>query len=192
MTQTEALYIVVWFHRKPSLKALLTTRCQPSVDFRGLCGKLSTYSSWYPRRSDTLYLGVFLDRTLTPSILPLGAGKTEFCRSVIRSLGYNGRVKSPTFTLVEPYTLSTFTLYHFDFYRFSSEEELREAGFEELIDSDAVVLVEWPERAQSALPEPDLWLRLAAGDEPESRRLETHAGTARGRACLRAMRAVAG
>ena len=77
MTQTEALYIVVWFHRKPSLKALLTTRCQPSVDFRGLCGKLSTYSSWYPRRSDTLYLGVFLDRTLTPSILPLGAGKTD-------------------------------------------------------------------------------------------------------------------
>ncbi|MEZ5651816.1 MAG: tRNA (adenosine(37)-N6)-threonylcarbamoyltransferase complex ATPase subunit type 1 TsaE [Burkholderiaceae bacterium] len=122
----------------------------------------------------------------------LGAGKTEFCRWLIRSLGYNGRVKSPTFTLMEPYTLSSFTLYHFDFYRFSSEEELREAGFEELIDSDAVVLVEWPERARPTLPVPDLWLRLVAGDEPESRRLETLAGTARGRACLRAMRAAAG
>lgn len=119
----------------------------------------------------------------------LGAGKTAFCRALIRSLGYNGRVKSPTFTLVETYTLERFPLYHFDFYRFSSEDELREAGFDEVFDSPAVVLVEWPEQAAGRLPAPDLHLVLQAAESPDSRRLVVRARSERGRACLNAMRA---
>ncbi len=119
----------------------------------------------------------------------LGAGKTSLCRGLLRSLGYNGRVKSPTYTLVEPYNLSGFTLYHFDFYRFSTEDELRDAGFEEWLDSDAVALVEWPEMAARVLPEPDLLLRLALADDDDSRRLSALGCSARGRRCLAALTA---
>ncbi|MEZ5739409.1 MAG: tRNA (adenosine(37)-N6)-threonylcarbamoyltransferase complex ATPase subunit type 1 TsaE [Burkholderiaceae bacterium] len=107
----------------------------------------------------TAALGARLAPLLTPGSVvflsgDLGAGKTVLSRALIRSLGYNGRVKSPTFSLVEPYNLSRYTLYHFDFYRFSSEDELREAGFEEQLDSAAVALVEWPEKLRPALPRP--------------------------------------
>lgn len=116
----------------------------------------------------------------------LGAGKTNFCRALIRSFGYNGRVKSPTFTLVEPYNLPRFPLYHFDFYRFSSGEELRETGFEEQLDADCVALVEWPERAGDYLPQPDLHLQLEWVSET-ARRLHATALSARGLLCLTAM-----
>ncbi|HVL59039.1 MAG TPA: tRNA (adenosine(37)-N6)-threonylcarbamoyltransferase complex ATPase subunit type 1 TsaE [Burkholderiaceae bacterium] len=97
----------------------------------------------------------------------LGTGKTTLVRALLRSLGFEDRVKSPTFTLVEPYNLSSFDLYHFDLYRFSSDEEWRDAGFDDYLRSGAVCVVEWPERAAGALPVPDLWLRLqfAAGSD---------------------------
>lgn len=117
----------------------------------------------------------------------LGAGKTAFCRSLIRSLGYNGRVKSPTYTLVEPYRLSRYELYHFDFYRFSSEQELRDAGFEEWLDSDAVALIEWPEMAATKLPDPDVLLRLALAEADEARDLHIQVHGAAGHACLSAL-----
>ncbi|MFK7964781.1 MAG: tRNA (adenosine(37)-N6)-threonylcarbamoyltransferase complex ATPase subunit type 1 TsaE [Burkholderiaceae bacterium] len=117
----------------------------------------------------------------------LGAGKTAFCRALIRSLGYNGRVKSPTYTLVEPYRLSKYELYHFDFYRFSSDQELREAGFEESLDSDAVALIEWPEMAADKLPKPDVLLRLALADDDQARDLHVQVHSEAGRACLNAL-----
>lgn len=117
----------------------------------------------------------------------LGAGKTAFCRALIRSLGYNGRVKSPTYTLVEPYNLGKFDLYHFDFYRFSSEEELREAGFEEMLDSAAITLVEWPEMAANTLPEPDVLLRLELVATEHARHLQVAVHGEAGRACLSAL-----
>jgi len=117
----------------------------------------------------------------------LGAGKTAFCRALIRSLGYNGRVKSPTYTLVEPYRLSRFELYHFDFYRFSSEQELREAGFEEWLDSDAVALIEWPEMAATQLPDPDVLLRLELAEVDEARDLHVQVQGATGQSCLSAL-----
>lgn len=132
---------------------------------------------------------------LAPAITPgmvihlsgdLGAGKTTFCRALIRSLGYNGRVKSPTFTLVEPYNLSRFVLYHFDFYRFSSGEELRDAGFEEQLDDSCVALVEWPERAGDFLPTPDLRLRIDWISE-SARQLLGAAFSPAGKACLTAL-----
>lgn len=118
---------------------------------------------------------------------PLGAGKTAFSRALIRSLGYNGRVKSPTYTLVEPYNLSRFDLYHFDFYRFSSEEELRDAGFEEMLDSSAVTLVEWPEKAALTLPAPHVHMRLELAESEDARHLSITFDGAQGLACLNAL-----
>jgi tRNA threonylcarbamoyladenosine biosynthesis protein TsaE len=94
----------------------------------------------------------------------LGAGKTTLVRGVLRSLGHTGTVRSPTFTLLEPYNLSRFPIYHFDFYRFSSENEWRDAGFDECFRGDGACLVEWPELAGPDLPRPDLLLRLDFAD----------------------------
>lgn len=115
----------------------------------------------------------------------LGAGKTTFARALLRALGHAGRVLSPTFTLVQSYNLSNFELHHFDFYRFSSPDEWREAGFDEHVGGEAAAIVEWPELGGSELPAPDVWLRLApdaAGDPV--RVASVSAGTEWGRQCL--------
>jgi tRNA threonylcarbamoyladenosine biosynthesis protein TsaE len=118
----------------------------------------------------------------------LGTGKTAFTRALLRALGHTGRVRSPTFTLAEPYNLSSFDLYHFDFYRFSSENEWRDAGFEESIGGDCAAVVEWPELAGPGLPAPDLWLRLrTAGDDASSRIVDVQAHSVRGQTCLSAL-----
>lgn len=123
----------------------------------------------------------------------LGAGKTAFTRALLRHLGHTGRAKSPTFTLVEPYNLSRFNLYHFDFYRLSSERAWLDAGFDEYLDAGGVAVIEWPEMAGDTLPAPDLLLRLrwepAAGDDV--RRVSIQARGERGLACLSAIRAAA-
>lgn len=120
----------------------------------------------------------------------LGAGKTTFTRGLLRALGYPGRVKSPTFTLVESYDLSKFQLYHFDFYRLSSDRDWLDAGFDDLVGGSGVAVIEWPERAAASLPPPDLRLRLefdaAGGEQARVARLE--AGSPRGLACLRRLR----
>lgn len=119
----------------------------------------------------------------------LGAGKTSFVRAMLRSLGHRGRVRSPTFTLVEPYNLPRFDLYHFDLYRFLSEDEWQEAGFDEYLGGDGIVVVEWPEMGGARLPAPDLAIRLEADpDDDDARRARLHAFGDRGRACLKAAR----
>ena len=121
----------------------------------------------------------------------LGAGKTTFTRALLRALGYTGRVKSPTFTLLESYELPSFRLYHFDFYRLSSDRAWLDAGFDDYLGGSGVVVIEWPEHASASLPVPDLRLRLdfdaTAGDDARTARLD--AGSPRGLACLKALRA---
>jgi tRNA threonylcarbamoyladenosine biosynthesis protein TsaE len=113
-----------------------------------------------PAEADTLALGRALACGLTPGMViyligELGAGKTTLARGMLHGLGYQGKVKSPTFTLVEVYEFSRLYLYHFDFYRFSDPRELGEAGFREYFNPQSVCLVEWPEKA-AGLPAADL------------------------------------
>ncbi|MDO5667538.1 MAG: tRNA (adenosine(37)-N6)-threonylcarbamoyltransferase complex ATPase subunit type 1 TsaE [Alcaligenaceae bacterium] len=95
----------------------------------------------------------------------LGAGKTTFARAFLQALGVTGRIKSPTYTLLESYNVSRLYLYHFDFYRFNDSDEWQEAGFEEQLLDQAIVLVEWSEKANEQLPLPDLRLHLNYRDE---------------------------
>ena len=105
----------------------------------------------------------------------LGAGKTTFVRFLLAALGVTGRVKSPTYTVVEPYTLLDGTnIWHFDFYRFNDPREWEEAGFRDMFASPGLKLVEWPEKAGVYLPPCDLKLHIdMLADETRSLQLSS-------------------
>ncbi|HNO76015.1 tRNA (adenosine(37)-N6)-threonylcarbamoyltransferase complex ATPase subunit type 1 TsaE [Nitrosomonas mobilis] len=86
----------------------------------------------------------------------LGAGKTTLVRGMLRHLGHSGKVRSPTYNLVEIYKISRLYFYHFDFYRFNDPSEWEDAGFREYFNPDSVCLIEWPEKAAGLLDSPDL------------------------------------
>ncbi|MDN5843460.1 MAG: tRNA (adenosine(37)-N6)-threonylcarbamoyltransferase complex ATPase subunit type 1 TsaE [Alcaligenaceae bacterium] len=94
----------------------------------------------------------------------LGAGKTSFVRALLRACGVTGRIKSPSYALLESYNVSNLYFYHFDFYRFSDAKEWLDAGFRELMTETAVVLIEWPEKAGDVLSPPDLDIFLEYAD----------------------------
>jgi len=112
----------------------------------------------------------------------LGTGKTTLVRALLRELGVAGAVKSPTYTLLEPYEVSRLHLYHFDFYRFKTAREFTDGGFAELFGPGGVCLVEWPERASGYLPPADLQIRLTTVDAGRDATL--HAHTEIGSTCL--------
>jgi tRNA threonylcarbamoyladenosine biosynthesis protein TsaE len=113
----------------------------------------------------TLALGAALAQGALPGHVlflsgDLGAGKTTLARGLVRALGWPGRVKSPTYGLIEIYTFSRLNLYHFDFYRFKDREEWVSSGFREHFNPESLCIVEWPERAAGLLPLPDLHITL--------------------------------
>ena len=122
----------------------------------------------------------------------LGAGKTTLVRGCLRALGWTGSVKSPTYPLVEHYSLSSLYFYHFDFYRFADPDEWETAGLADCFHRDAVCLVEWPERVAGRLPIADLALTLTYPRDPSApgRELALSAQTESGARCLAAMIAV--
>ena len=109
----------------------------------------------------------------------LGAGKTSFARHLLHALGATGRVKSPTYTVMEPYALPGFTAAHFDFYRFDDPQEWEDAGFREVFAAPGLKLAEWPDKAAGLLPAPDLRIDIEPL-EGDARRAVFSAFTSRG------------
>ncbi|MFQ5936205.1 MAG: tRNA (adenosine(37)-N6)-threonylcarbamoyltransferase complex ATPase subunit type 1 TsaE [Acidiferrobacterales bacterium] len=112
----------------------------------------------------------------------LGTGKTTLVRGVLRALGHGDSVKSPTFTLMEPYSLGQHHVYHFDLYRLAHAEELEFIGFRDYVKNNNVCLVEWPERAAKVLPRPDLDILIRKVGSKRTVRLVSH--TKRGKELL--------
>ena len=135
----------------------------------------------------TLDLGQRLAAVVAPGLYlalsgELGSGKTTLVRGLLRGLGYAGKVKSPTYTLVEFYNLSKLDLYHFDLYRFNDPQEWFDAGFRDYFQPGNLCVVEWPERAQDLLPTADL--QVALNEESGGRRARVLAITEYGIRCL--------
>ncbi len=113
----------------------------------------------------------------------LGAGKTTLVRHLLRALGAQGRIKSPTYAVVEPYELPALPAWHFDFYRFDDPREWEDAGFRDIFAGPGLKIAEWPEKAAALLPPADLDIHIAVADD-ESRHATLRANTARGRELL--------
>lgn len=113
----------------------------------------------------------------------LGAGKTTLARGLLRGLGYEGKVKSPSYTIVEPYDLRVQSVYHFDFYRLADPEELEFIGIQDYFTQHAICLIEWPEKGLSLLPPADLSCYIEP--HPAGREIRMEAHTEKGKAIVK-------
>ncbi len=141
-------------------------------------------SLFLPDEGATRMLGAALAAGIAPGRViflrgDLGTGKTTLVQGLLRALGFAGRVKSPTYSLVELYKLSSLNLYHFDFYRFEHRSEWVDSGFREYFSQDSACVVEWPERVAGLLAPPELELRLDFSGAGRQAQLTPH--TAAGR-----------
>jgi tRNA threonylcarbamoyladenosine biosynthesis protein TsaE len=132
-----------------------------------------------PDDAATARLGAALAAGIAPGralhlLGELGSGKTTLVRGLLRALGIKGPVKSPTYTWVEPYTVSRLDLYHFDFYRFEDRTEWLSSGLREYFRPDAVCIVEWPERLAGLLPAPDIEIRLSYDGPARRAAIDSH------------------
>ncbi|MSP86444.1 MAG: tRNA (adenosine(37)-N6)-threonylcarbamoyltransferase complex ATPase subunit type 1 TsaE [Methylotenera sp.] len=119
-----------------------------------------------PDEAATLTFAALLAKVIQPNLIiylhgNLGAGKTTLVRGLLQALGHLGKVKSPTYALLEPYQVDTndyikLNIYHFDLYRFNDEEEWESAGFRDYFNAESVCIIEWPEKAQNVLPIADI------------------------------------
>ena len=116
----------------------------------------------------------------------LGAGKTTLVRHLLRALGVAGRIKSPTYAVVEPYTAGELSIWHFDFYRFNDPRELEDAGFRDIFASPGLKIAEWPEKAGSLTPTADIAIYIEALDD-EKRRVTLEARTFSGKTLLKGL-----
>ena len=131
---------------------------------------LSPYSRFLADEAATLQLGKeWLANLDAPLVIylhgDLGAGKTTLTRGLLRGLGYQGVVKSPTYAIVESYQLNQFTVHHFDLYRFASPNEWEDAGLDDLITNDSICLIEWPQQGGEWVPAADLSFSLNPHNE---------------------------
>ena len=136
---------------------------------------------------ETMKFGSSLGKVLQPGLClylsgDLGTGKTTLVRACLRALDVTDRIKSPTYTLVEPYTVSSLHLYHFDFYRFNSPEEFLDAGLDEYFTNTGVCLVEWPDKAAPYLPDADIVIDLVVAGA--GRQLQVSGRSEAGKKCV--------
>lgn len=140
-------------------------------------------SLWLADEAETEFLGACLGSVSGSGAMlflegDLGTGKTTLTRGLLRSLGHKGAVKSPTYTLVEPYDTLQPPVYHFDLYRLGDAEELEMMGIRDYMEKQALVIVEWPRRGEGLLPAPDC--HVALKHEGRGRRARLSAGSALG------------
>jgi tRNA threonylcarbamoyladenosine biosynthesis protein TsaE len=149
------------------------------------------FKAYLPDESATAAFGAALARALAPGLViylhgDLGAGKTALTRALLHATGYQGAVKSPTYTLSEPYRVTLHgqpvNVIHYDLYRMSSPEEFLDAGFREDFDGHNICIVEWPEKGAPVLPAPDVRVMLSVSGP--GREVELQALSEQGLLCL--------
>jgi tRNA threonylcarbamoyladenosine biosynthesis protein TsaE len=153
--------------------------------------EMQHYTTQLKNEAATDALGRCLAHQLVPGLIlylygDLGVGKTALTRALLHAAGVTGHVKSPTYTLAEPYDImlagQVTTVMHFDLYRMSSPDEFLEAGFRDVFNHTTICIVEWPEKGQNVLPLPDLEVHLTVAGK--GRHVELRALSDKGSACL--------
>jgi tRNA threonylcarbamoyladenosine biosynthesis protein TsaE len=166
--------------------ASLKQYCRQEAETASLAQHLAASIEKFIEQAPEAHLNISLEGDL-------GAGKTTFARHLIQSLGHEGKVKSPTYTLCEPYLLQSnqgaFTVHHFDLYRMRDPLEWQEAGFAEYFDVPGFCLIEWPEKAEGTLPAFDIQISLQAGKEENERAIELNAFSEQGRKVVESIQA---
>jgi tRNA threonylcarbamoyladenosine biosynthesis protein TsaE len=161
MTQTQAITAI------PLTSVELY--CRQEADTAALAQQLAASFEHFLTKQLGAHLNISLEGDL-------GAGKTTFARYLIQALGHDGKVKSPTYTLCEPYPIhlkkQVITVHHFDLYRMRDPLEWQEAGFAEHFDVPGICLIEWPEKAEGTLPAFDIQIQLTAGADENERSIK--------------------